>query len=82
MIECSPSGQNKSAVKRKLYDDVAPAVSSDGPKNRTKKATASVATVQHAPALSVPAAQVVMAPKLQGPTVDQSGVKKQKTAGE
>lgn len=78
VVDASPAGgQNKSAVKRKLYDDIAPAVSSDGPKNRTKKAAASA---QHAPTLSVPTAQVVTAPKLQGSKVDQSSVKKQKTA--
>ncbi|XP_018526566.1 chromatin complexes subunit BAP18 isoform X2 [Lates calcarifer] len=78
---CS-SGQTKSTVKRKLYEDGALPPSSDGPKKVIKKATVTVAmNTQGTPAIiSVPTAQVVVPPGLQGPPTGQLPLKKQKTA--
>ncbi|XP_018549418.1 chromatin complexes subunit BAP18 isoform X1 [Lates calcarifer] len=78
----SSSGQTKSTVKRKLYEDGALPPSSDGPKKVIKKATVTVAmNTQGTPAIiSVPTAQVVVPPGLQGPPTGQLPLKKQKTA--
>uniref|UniRef100_A0A4W6DJY4 Chromosome 17 open reading frame 49 n=1 Tax=Lates calcarifer TaxID=8187 RepID=A0A4W6DJY4_LATCA len=75
-------GQTKSTVKRKLYEDGALPPSSDGPKKVIKKATVTVAmNTQGTPAIiSVPTAQVVVPPGLQGPPTGQLPLKKQKTA--
>uniref|UniRef100_A0A4W6DK37 Chromosome 17 open reading frame 49 n=1 Tax=Lates calcarifer TaxID=8187 RepID=A0A4W6DK37_LATCA len=85
VADSSPAGgQTKSTVKRKLYEDGALPPSSDGPKKVIKKATVTVAmNTQGTPAIiSVPTAQVVVPPGLQGPPTGQLPLKKQKTAGE
>ncbi|XP_054457772.1 chromatin complexes subunit BAP18 isoform X1 [Anoplopoma fimbria] len=76
------SGQTKSTVKRKLYEDGALPASSDGPKKAVKKnvATVAVATKGIPAVVSVPKAQVVMASGLQGSPSRQPTLKKQKTA--
>ncbi|KAM7377703.1 hypothetical protein PAMA_014148 [Pampus argenteus] len=76
------SGQTKSTVKRKLYEDGALPTSNDGPKKVIKKATVSVAmATQGTPTIiSVPTAQVVVASGLQSPTSSRPPMKKQKTA--
>ncbi|XP_071334230.1 BPTF-associated chromatin complex component 1-like isoform X3 [Trachinotus anak] len=76
------SGQTKSTVKRKLYEDVAPPATSDGPKKVAKKATVTVSmATQGTPTIiSVPTAQVVMPSGLQGPPSNKPPLKKQKTA--
>lgn len=75
------SGQMKSTVKRKLYEDGALPASSDGPKKIIKKATVTVAmATQGSPTvISVPAAQVV-ASGIQSPTASRPSMKKQKAA--
>ncbi|XP_070711257.1 chromatin complexes subunit BAP18 isoform X1 [Pempheris klunzingeri] len=77
-----PSGQTKSTVKRKLYEDGALPAPSDGSKKVVKKATAAVAVAtQSTPtAISVPATHVVVASGLQGSPSIQPPLKKQKTA--
>ncbi|XP_050925202.1 chromatin complexes subunit BAP18 isoform X4 [Lates calcarifer] len=83
VADSSPAGgQTKSTVKRKLYEDGALPPSSDGPKKVIKKATVTVAmNTQGTPAIiSVPTAQVVVPPGLQGPPTGQLPLKKQKTA--
>ncbi|XP_034413060.1 chromatin complexes subunit BAP18 [Cyclopterus lumpus] len=74
------SGQTKSTVKRKLYEDGALPASSDGPKKVIKKTFGTV-TVKGTPtAISVHKAQVVVASGLQGSPSRQPTLKKQKTA--
>ncbi|GAA6231008.1 chromatin complexes subunit BAP18-like isoform X3 [Lates japonicus] len=83
VADSSPAGgQTKSTVKRKLYEDGALPPSSDGPKKVIKKATVTVAmnTQGTAAIISVPTAQVVVPPGLQGPPTGQLPLKKQKTA--
>ncbi|XP_041820865.1 chromatin complexes subunit BAP18 isoform X1 [Chelmon rostratus] len=76
------SGQTKSTVKRKLYEDGALPTSSEGSKKVIKIATATVSMA--APGtptvISVPSGQVVMASGLQGSPSSQPSLKKQKTA--
>ncbi|XP_039996240.1 chromatin complexes subunit BAP18 isoform X1 [Xiphias gladius] len=76
------SGQMKSTVKRKLYEDGALPASSDGPKKVMKKATVTVAmATQGTPTIiSVPTAQVDVPSGLQGTPSNQPPLKKQKTA--
>lgn len=75
----APSGQMKSAVKRKLYEDGGPA-SFEAPRKVIKKSSSAP---QGPPAvISVPTAQVVMASGLQAPPATQPPMKKQKTAGD
>ncbi|XP_051231219.1 chromatin complexes subunit BAP18 isoform X1 [Dicentrarchus labrax] len=75
------SGQTKSTVKRKLYEDGALPATSDSSKKVAKKATPVAMATQGTPTIiSVPTAQVVVASGLQGSPSSHPPLKKQKTA--
>ncbi|XP_035531370.1 chromatin complexes subunit BAP18-like isoform X2 [Morone saxatilis] len=75
------SGQTKSTVKRKLYEDGALPATSDSSKKVAKKTTTPVAMeTQGTPTIISVPTQVVMASGLQGSPSSHPPLKKQKTA--